>query len=48
MIVEKKCTLGDTLFQPNNNNPRNPLSSAKANMPSAASALPKISPTNLE
>ena len=43
-----KCTKGDTRFQPKSSTPRNPLSSAKAKMPSAAKALPNTSPTYLE
>ena len=44
-IVEIKCTLGDTLFHPKIKIPKKVLSNPKANKPSAANALPKISPT---
>jgi hypothetical protein len=47
-MVEIKCTLGDTRFHPNIKMPKNVLSNPKANKPSAAKALPKISPTYRE
>ena len=43
-----KCTFGETRFQPKIKIPRKVLSRPKANKPSAAKALPKISPTYLE
>ncbi len=46
--VAMKCTRGLTRFQPKSSTPRNPLSKAKAKMPSAASALPNMSPTKRE
>ena len=48
ITVEKKCTRGLTLFHPKSRTPRNPDSRANAKMPSAARALPKISPTYFE
>ena len=47
-IVEVKCTHGLTLFHPKSKIPKKVLSNPKANNPSAAKALPKISPTYLE
>jgi len=44
-IVDIKCTLGDTRFHPKINTPKKALSNPNANKPSAAKALPKISPT---
>jgi len=48
MQVAKKCSFGPTLFQPKRRMARKPDSRKKAKMPSAASALPKMSPTKRE
>ncbi|MBK8478141.1 MAG: hypothetical protein IPL39_18090 [Opitutaceae bacterium] len=45
MQVAKKCIFGPTLSQPKSRMARKPDSRKKAKMPSAASALPKTSPT---
>ncbi|MPN08742.1 hypothetical protein SDC9_156027 [bioreactor metagenome] len=44
-IVEIKCVLGFTLFQPNSKTARKVDSKKKANTASAASGEPKTSPT---
>ena len=48
MQVAKKCSFGPTRSQPNSRIARNPDSRKNAKIPSAASALPKISPTKRE
>ena len=48
MHVARKCTPRLTLSHPNSRTARKPDSRKKAKMPSAASALPKTSPTNRE
>ena len=48
MHVAKKCMRGPTLFHPNSKIARKPDSRKKAKIPSAASALPKMSPTKRE
>ena len=48
MQVAKKCIRGLTLSQPKSRTARKPDSRKKAKMPSAASALPKTSPTKRE
>src|SRR4029078_4654486 len=47
-MVDIKWTVGETLFHPKIKIPRKPDSSANANIPSDASALPKTSPTYFE
>ena len=48
MQVAKKCIRGPTLSQPKSSTARKPDSRKKAKIPSAASALPKTSPTKRE
>ena len=45
MHVARKCTFGPTRSQPKSNTAKKPDSRKNAKMPSAASALPKTSPT---
>ena len=48
ITVEKKCMRGPTRSHPNSRMARKPDSRKKAKMPSAASGLPKMSPTKRE
>jgi hypothetical protein len=48
ITVPRKCTRGPTRSQPNSSSARKPDSRKKAKIPSAASALPKTSPTKRE